>query len=97
MENLQVILPWKEAFSKHYAIGVSFMYVSKWLGETARKIAETLANRSSPGTSGVIHVKSEAWNSRDGTTDQSQRTEIWGGTHSIPSCLCVMFCGSFKF
>ncbi|XP_013412463.1 muscle M-line assembly protein unc-89 isoform X5 [Lingula anatina] len=50
----------------------------------AQSLAEQFSNCSSPGTSGSITVKYQAWNSRDGLIENTEQTKTWGGgTHNL--------------
>lgn len=48
--------------------------------QAANFLTNQLMSTSSAGTSGRISVKTESWNSRDGVTQKTEKTESWGGT-----------------
>ena len=61
--------------------------------ETARRLADTFAERGYPQTSGLIRVKTESWSSQDGAGHRAQKASSWaGGTPSLwlPLLLCSL-------
>ena len=48
--------------------------------DVARGIADTFTRRGIQGSSGIIHVKTENWSSKDGVTKRTEKTQAWGGS-----------------
>ncbi|XP_013412551.1 smoothelin-like protein 1 isoform X5 [Lingula anatina] len=58
---------------------ISTCSLSLSMSTDAQSLAEQFSNCSSPGTSGSITVKYQAWNSRDGLIENTEQTKTWGG------------------
>lgn len=51
--------------------------------QAAKFLSDKLINAGSPVVGGKITVRTETWNSQDGVTNKSEKTESWGGSHSL--------------
>lgn len=51
--------------------------------EAATFLTNQLINTLSPVTSGNITIKTESWNSREGVTNASQKSQSWGGSRTL--------------
>lgn len=65
--------------------------------EAATFLTNQLINTLSPVTSGNITIKTESWNSRDGVTNTTQKSQSWGGSNTFSFVLtqrCTVWFGS---
>lgn len=49
--------------------------------QAAKFLSDKLINNGTPVIGGKITVRTESWNSQDGVTNKSEKTESWGGSH----------------
>ncbi|KAK2160889.1 hypothetical protein LSH36_125g01008 [Paralvinella palmiformis] len=53
--------------------------------EIAKNLVDTFQSKGVASTSGIIHVKTEAWSSKDGITKRREKTQAWGNSASKPT------------
>lgn len=59
--------------------------------QAAKFLSDKLVNAGSPVIGGKITVRTEAWNSQDGVTNKSEKTETWGGSHFFSFKLFIAY------
>ncbi|ELU02400.1 hypothetical protein CAPTEDRAFT_226302 [Capitella teleta] len=62
--------------------GTSYRISKTTAEEAAQSLAKTFSNKASHGTSGIINVRTESWNSNSGVTQRTQKSQAWGAKSS---------------
>ena len=76
-----LILPSVDLLHVSYIFFFPYLSLMLWSPEEAAKsLANTFSKKASYGTSGVINVRTESWNSKDGVTKRTEKSQAWGGS-----------------